>query len=274
MSRAHVTLKTKKSQKSKSKPAPVKLILPQPKLLFPTIICLLCVAYLFISTLPPFLPQILSHFASYMLDGILISIALLLVPALAIFLIYRLIEAAIIHRKFHPTYLLSTLAVILSVVVFIDSGPAPLLYLAIYLIAALVSFIYLSLQKSRATFNDPAHFRRSLFHCSIASLILGLVNLLFLIISISALSDPTSPTQVLFFICLFLTLPLQLVFTFLALTKITPTLDAKLFSRRDLHLIYLCLFFAVTTTTAYLAILGTILADEYIDPYQYHTFIE
>lgn len=250
-----------------SKPKPITF--SPPKLLLPTIACFVCIVICFLSIIPPFLPQLLPHFASYMLEGILLAPTIALMPALALFLIYRLLEIIMVHHVFHPFHLLPIIAITLSLLVYLDNTITLFIFLALYLIFAFVTFLCLFYQQPRPLINDPIRFHKSFLRCAITSLVLGSLNFFSFIFYLLPTGISQEITGISLVISIFSTLPLQLTFTFITLSKLSPALDAKLLSHRNLHLIYACLFLAVASVTAFLAAIGTLLIDEYIPPH-YH----
>lgn len=261
-----------------STPNPAETLKP-PKLLFPTLACLLATALLYLFTykshLAPFLPTQLSD----MLHALLIP----LVPALGLFLLHRLLEVVIINRAFRPTHLLSILAVILSVAVFAITGIA-YFWAILYILATIIFATSLSFQKSHSLTTDPAHFRSSLLSAGVASFILGLINIIITAASAFELIDQLIE-NILFSAVVIVTLPLQLALTFLCLTKLaaikspstpphststvpqpTDTLPAKsttLLSRFDRFLLGAAFALTLISFTAYLAYLEQMLIEDY-----------
>ena len=273
------TSKTKTPTTQPSKPESDQLTLKTPKLLFPTLACLLATAATYILTYKSYL----IHSLPIQLTDMLHALLLPLLPALGLFLLHRLLEVIIIHRAFRPAHLLSVLALVLSVAVFAITGLA-YFWIILYVLAAIIFGASLAFQKSHSLATDPAHFRSSLLSAAIASFILSLINLIVIALTAFELINQYLE-NILFSIAVIVTIPLQLALIFLCLAKLSTLKSAKspststpastphsatppaksstLLSRFDRFILGAAFALAIISTTAYLAFIEQMFAEEY-----------
>lgn len=239
---------------------PKSFTLPQPKLLCPTIICLICALSIFLVSLPGLFTS--SNFISYAFQYLLPAFLFPFSIALGLFLLYRLLKTIILYHTFRPLYILTILAIILSACVF-QNVFTILLYGGFYVVVAIISVIYLFFQKSHSLLSSPSHFYHSLLATSISSILLGLINLTaFLFLQEADLLDLAGVSVVFLY-------PLQLALTFSSITNFISVRVSDFLPRSNLVLLCLSFLLTIATVITYLVIFGTYVADDYIPPHQH-----